>query len=783
MKKRLFFLLTAVVMILFVGGVASADPDEGSAEVLATAAWDIGDFTWGDVKSSDPIIVNGVSQDLKKAFTVTAGEALTIKVRFPEGSANPVCYLYGNGQLVYAETDESYDESGYVTFTVDALPVDFDITISFTRDDSDEYYCVDYRWYPRKCYSVYYKTSEGYEVTLMSPADVGFASDTLTFLGWAEWYENVNLEDTTLYQPGETFQIMEDNSNTSLYAIWSCGVKECTDDYPVWISGVKVTESNKDDVLGDGTVSYDKASSTITFHDADFNEMGFVNTMEGWIASNGIDLAIGGSAVWGGDSAAVHVYGGELKYNGGIFSGYSGSGDIWFYADNGITIEGNGSEELSGLRFYSDGSITIENAVLPNVDINAGGDLTIVNSTVQAMDIYCYNQDESESQVLFKDSVISAESIVMYYASADFIDSDITVDGVWSSEGNLYVRDLNIEGGSVFINGGGFPSRKFSISNGNKKVSYLLKNNRYGIYLYAEEGMFNVGDGVSFRIPEEGLTFFLDQDAPECHEVWIASDSLCRVSVDCTVLELFCPIYEGYPSKDNPCKVYDFMIESGTKFVAPAMEDLCSEYGLERISELTFEGWYADKARTVPFDFDKLITEDVVIYGKWSSDDAWSENDLIDIATAFPDEAFRAYVDANYDLDGDKKLNPSERDRVTEINVRKRKIADLSGIECFPNIELLDCSENQITELDLRENEKLIDLRCRDNKISKLDISECTELRCLDCSNNKLESLDLSNIISLNSLYCSDNLITELDFSTDNVSGWDIYALGLEIGF
>ena len=84
------------------------------------------------------------------------------------------------------------------------------------------------------------------------------------------------------------------------------------------------------------------------------------------------------------------------------------------------------------------------------------------------------------------------------------------------------------------------------------------------------------------------------------------------------------------------------------------------------------------------------------------------------------------------------------------------------------NVTELDCSKNQLTNIDVSTSTSLWILRCSDNKLTSLDLSGFTALTELYCSYNKLTSLDVSKNTNLTSLGCSDNQLTSLDVSQNS---------------
>jgi len=81
------------------------------------------------------------------------------------------------------------------------------------------------------------------------------------------------------------------------------------------------------------------------------------------------------------------------------------------------------------------------------------------------------------------------------------------------------------------------------------------------------------------------------------------------------------------------------------------------------------------------------------------------------------------------------------------------------------NLEVLFCSNNRLTSLDVSKLTKLQDIYCSNNRLTSLDVSRLTNLEILDCSNNLLTSLDVSGCTNLRDLYCSNNSLTSLNLT------------------
>ena len=147
----------------------------------------------------------------------------------------------------------------------------------------------------------------------------------------------------------------------------------------------------------------------------------------------------------------------------------------------------------------------------------------------------------------------------------------------------------------------------------------------------------------------------------------------------------------------------------------------------------------------------------------------------------FPDPQFREFIKkSEYDTDGDGALSSEELAAVTTMNCRNcystyfvtygRRLYSLQGIEYFTSLTDLDCSENEIGELDLSKNTELVSLECWANQLTSLDTSKNTKLKKLCCDNNALTSLNIQGNTELTRLDCYENNLTELDVS--GVTSW-----------
>ena len=162
--------------------------------------------------------------------------------------------------------------------------------------------------------------------------------------------------------------------------------------------------------------------------------------------------------------------------------------------------------------------------------------------------------------------------------------------------------------------------------------------------------------------------------------------------------------------------------------------------------------------------YDESKTIEIQIKGNNSGSSEEKKGIKIDENT-FPDENFRAYILKKIDKDGDGYLSETEIAETTSITCADRSISSLKGIEYFVNVQLIDCSGYNLTQLDVSKNTALEDLLCSENNLTQLDVSENTALEVLYCSENNLTQLDVSKNTALEYLLCSENNLTQLDVS------------------
>lgn len=141
-----------------------------------------------------------------------------------------------------------------------------------------------------------------------------------------------------------------------------------------------------------------------------------------------------------------------------------------------------------------------------------------------------------------------------------------------------------------------------------------------------------------------------------------------------------------------------------------------------------------------------------------------------DLKTSIPDPNFeQALIGLGIDSDGiiNGQMFTADASGVTSLNVNSKSISDLSGLEAFTELIILDCQNNNLTTLELNTNTHLTTLYCNANQLITLDVSNNIALIEIQSNSNQIASLDVSNNTALESLLCGWNLLSTLNISNN----------------
>lgn len=161
--------------------------------------------------------------------------------------------------------------------------------------------------------------------------------------------------------------------------------------------------------------------------------------------------------------------------------------------------------------------------------------------------------------------------------------------------------------------------------------------------------------------------------------------------------------------------------------------------------------------------FSPSATIDAIkVAGSWA--ELWPPLNFADsnLATAMTDYTLAI------DLNGDGEINLEEAAAYTgDLDFSSLGINDVSGLQYFANINELDLSGNNISDLRVLFGNTSTSKR----SLGKNSSAKSFEgLQVLNCSNNNLTSLDLSVITTLTSLDCSNNLLESLNLKSGSNS-------------
>ena len=184
-------------------------------------------------------------------------------------------------------------------------------------------------------------------------------------------------------------------------------------------------------------------------------------------------------------------------------------------------------------------------------------------------------------------------------------------------------------------------------------------------------------------------------------------------------------------------------------------------------------------------------------YANWSSgiDPHMAFSSDCSVKTYVPDDSFENYLETH---DRSNQLVPlgdvssmgdgiANNDSVYTANISTVDtlwmpgsdlvvvINDLTGLEDFTALKVLEISYNWIGDLSLNDNVNLEYFYCSMGGLSSLDLSSCMNLKILFCDNNSfLTTLNIPQSDSLELIECQINQLNSLDLSgTPNLDYFD----------
>ena len=112
--------------------------------------------------------------------------------------------------------------------------------------------------------------------------------------------------------------------------------------------------------------------------------------------------------------------------------------------------------------------------------------------------------------------------------------------------------------------------------------------------------------------------------------------------------------------------------------------------------------------------------------------------------TYIPDDGFeQALINLGYDDQLDDYVLTQVVSRIEELDVSNRNIEDLSGLEDFISLRMLNCSQNNLKNLKL-PTIPIYKLYLQDNELTDLDLSDLGNILFLDIRNNPLTCVQIN---------------------------------------
>lgn len=137
-------------------------------------------------------------------------------------------------------------------------------------------------------------------------------------------------------------------------------------------------------------------------------------------------------------------------------------------------------------------------------------------------------------------------------------------------------------------------------------------------------------------------------------------------------------------------------------------------------------------------------------------------------AVRVPDKAFRNFlVDKGYaEKAGWHKLKPTaEGCALTALECYNQGIRSLQGIEMFPQLEQVTCSDNPLAELNLNVLPHLLRLYGLNLSLQHIAIDSCHHLQHIELSHTRLDTFDLTPFPELRFFFCIFSPLRHLDLS------------------
>lgn len=112
------------------------------------------------------------------------------------------------------------------------------------------------------------------------------------------------------------------------------------------------------------------------------------------------------------------------------------------------------------------------------------------------------------------------------------------------------------------------------------------------------------------------------------------------------------------------------------------------------------------------------------------------------------------------------ELNVSQMPTLTKLWCNNNALTALDT-RALADLEIFQCIGNQLTELDITANKKLLELDCSKNKLTQIDLSSCEKLTLFLAYHNAIGQIDLSHNAGLIGIDLSENQLSALSVAAN----------------
>jgi len=136
-----------------------------------------------------------------------------------------------------------------------------------------------------------------------------------------------------------------------------------------------------------------------------------------------------------------------------------------------------------------------------------------------------------------------------------------------------------------------------------------------------------------------------------------------------------------------------------------------------------------------------------------------------------PDSIFKSRLFFHgVDLNQDGEIQETEAQQVTFLDIRDSGIKDLTGLEKFTSLHVLNVSGNKIQSIDLTTLKNMGYLYCSEATLYKLELKDLPKLTYLICNkNDNLQKLTIINCPLITKIDCSHGALPTLDLSGSGI--------------